>query len=214
MRLDEFQPNLTTDNCRGFLKSAQGHGIVLGIKEPVQRGAARMHPARHLDLGQAFLLHGSLNLAGNHPFNRGGANSLIEAFLAKPIIEGRSDILLFHDSVPFFRFSARSISCLGVFCVFFMKPCGSTMQSFSTQKITRAIRPCGKLLRTSHSSRPSERASGMPIGQENSTSLMSSPMILRSSASRFLSHSRTGSRPPSERKNRAGNRFRARPFTK
>src|ERR1700680_3000215 len=119
MRLDEFQPNLTTDNCRGFLKGAQGHGIVLGIKEPVQRGAARIHPARHLDLGQAFLLHGSLTLAGNHPFNRGGANFLIEAFLAKPTIEGRSDILLFHDSVPFFRFSARSISCSGVFCVIY-----------------------------------------------------------------------------------------------
>src|SRR4029077_17471543 len=170
-RLDEFQSNPTTDNCRGFLKSTEGHGIVHGIQEPVKRGAARAHTPRHLDLGQAFLVHGSLNLAGNHPLDRRGANFLIEAFLAKPTIESRSDILLFHDCVAFFRFSARSISCLGVFCVFFRKPCRSIMQSFSTQKITRAIRPCGKLLRTSHSSRPSERTSGMPIGHANSTPL-------------------------------------------
>src|SRR6266700_3241570 len=110
-RLDEFQPNLTTNSGRSFLKSAQGHGIVLGIKEPVERGAARTHSTRHLDLGQPFLVHGSLDLASNDPFDRGGADFLIEAFLAKPAVEGRSDILLFHDSVPFFRFSARSISC-------------------------------------------------------------------------------------------------------
>jgi hypothetical protein len=65
--LDEFQPNLTTDNCRSFSKSAEGHGIVLGIKEPVERGATRAHTPRHLDLGQAFLLHGNLNLAGLVP---------------------------------------------------------------------------------------------------------------------------------------------------
>ena len=46
----------------------------------------------------------------------------------------------------------------------------------STQKITRAMRPCGKLLRTSHNTFPSERTRGIPIGHENSTSLMSSPI--------------------------------------
>src|SRR5437667_11103547 len=61
-----------------------------------------------------------------------------------------------------------------------MKPCRSTIQSFSTQKITRAIRPCGKLLRTSHSSRPSERTSGIPIGQESiSISVILSGVELR-----------------------------------
>src|SRR5258708_17262923 len=89
-RLDEFQANLTTDNCRGFLKSAQGHGIVLGIKEPVERGAARMHPACHLDLGQALSLHGSRNLAGDDPCYRGGANFVIETLLPKPTIYRRS----------------------------------------------------------------------------------------------------------------------------
>ncbi len=86
--LDEFQANLTTDNRRSFLKSAQGHGAVPGIKQPVERGTAGMHPARHLDLGEAFLLHGSRNLPGNDPFDRGGADFLIEAFLAKPVVEG------------------------------------------------------------------------------------------------------------------------------
>ena len=73
--LDEFQADLTTDNCRCFSKSAEGHGIVLGINEPVKRGAAGTHTPRHLDLGQAFLVHGGLNLAGNHPFDRRSANS-------------------------------------------------------------------------------------------------------------------------------------------
>src|ERR1700693_1529603 len=41
----------------------------------------------------------------------------------------------------------------------------------STQKITRAILPRGKLLRTSHNSFSSERTRGIPIGHENSTSL-------------------------------------------
>src|SRR5216683_1790732 len=46
---------------------------------------------------------------------------------------------------------------------------------------------------------PSEPTSGMPIGHENSTSLMSPPITFRSSASSPVSHSRTGSRPLSER---------------
>src|SRR5712692_7830228 len=68
------------------------------------------------------------------------------------------------------------------------------------QNKTRAIRPTANSLRTSHSPLPSARQSGMPTGQENSTSLMSSPMTLRSSSSRAFSHSRTGSRPTAERK--------------
>ena len=60
------------------------------------------------------------------------------------------------------------------------------MQSGSVQNRTRAIRPRGRRLRTSHNSRPRERTSGMPIGQENSTSLMSSPIAFRSSSSKAL----------------------------
>ena len=52
------------------------------------------------------------------------------------------------------------------------------MRPSCTQKITRAIFPPVRLLHTSQRSRPNERTNGMPIGQENSTSLMSSPMIL------------------------------------
>jgi hypothetical protein len=44
--------------------------------------------------------------------------------------------------------------------------------SLSTQNSTRAMRLCGKLLRTSQISRPSERTRGIPIGHENSTSLI------------------------------------------
>src|SRR5258708_19876289 len=77
-RLDEFQANLTTDNCLGFLKSAEGHGIVLGIKEPVKRGAAGAHTPRHLDLGQAFLVHATLNLPANSPLDPPTPNFLIQ----------------------------------------------------------------------------------------------------------------------------------------
>src|SRR3990172_9635917 len=73
------------------------------------------------------------------------------------------------------RLSAKSISCLGVFWVFLMKPWSNTIRSRSTQNRTRAIRPRDKRLLTSHNSRPSDLTSGMPIGQENSTSFMSSP---------------------------------------
>ena len=78
------------------------------------------------------------------------------------------------------------MSRTGVFCVFVVKPCRSTMHSRSTQNRTRAIRPCGRLLRTSHISLPSERTRGIPMGHENSTSLISSPMILRSTISRLF----------------------------
>ena len=69
------------------------------------------------------------------------------------------------------------------------------------------MRPRVKLERTSQRPPPSARTSGMPIGQENSTSLMSSPKIFRSSTGSRRSHSRTGSRPLSERKKRAGSRL-------
>ena len=73
------------------------------------------------------------------------------------------------------------------------------MDPRDTQKTTRAIRPRGNLLRTSQRPCPRESMSGLPIGQENSTSLMSVPITFRSASRNPKSHSRTGSRPLSER---------------
>ena len=49
----------------------------------------------------------------------------------------------------------------------------------------------------SHRSFPILLASGIPIGQPNCRVFKSSPIVLRSSLARSLSHSRTGSRPES-----------------
>ena len=57
------------------------------------------------------------------------------------------------------------------------------------------MRPRGKLLLTSHNSRPKGRTSSMPTGHDNSTSLMSSPIAFRASGSSSFNHSRSGSLP-------------------
>ena len=81
----------------------------------------------------------------------------------------------------------------GAYPIFLMKACNRTISLVRTQKMTRAMRPCVRSLRTSHSPFPKGRQSGIPIGQPYSTSLMSSPTIFRSSGSSSLSQSRTGS---------------------
>jgi len=63
-------------------------------------------------------VHGSLNLAGNDPFYRGGADFFIEAFLAKPAAEGRSDIFFFMIPSPSFV-SAPDRFPVEVFSAFF-----------------------------------------------------------------------------------------------
>jgi len=42
---------------------------LFGIEEPVKGGTAGAHSPRHFDLGQAFLLHGGLNLACDDPLD-------------------------------------------------------------------------------------------------------------------------------------------------
>jgi hypothetical protein len=53
--------------------------------------------------------------------------------------------------ISFFRLIANSISASGVFCVFLMNPCKSTMRPSQMQNSTRAMRPSVMSLRTSHS---------------------------------------------------------------
>src|SRR5580658_10781036 len=112
-----------------------------------------MHPPRHLGLGKALLLHCGFHLPGENALDGGRRDFLVDALLAEPAVERRSDVFLLHAPPSRFRFSARPISRCEVFWVFLMKPCSSIMRPSSTQKRTRAIRPRGKLLRTSHNSR-------------------------------------------------------------
>lgn len=95
---------------------------------------------------------------------------------------------------------ARSRSSAGVFCVFLMKPCTTPMRPSPTKNSVRAIRRPARLLRTSHNPLPSERQSGIPIGQPNWTVARSVPITRRSSAGRLRSHSTTGWLPPAVRK--------------
>lgn len=103
------------------------------------------------------------------------------------------------------RFEAISSSLSGVFCVFLMKPCRSTIAPSCTQKNTRAMRLPDKLLLISQSPlRPFiDRQSGIPTGHPNSAVLISSPIFLRSSSERERRNSRTGTRPVVDSKNRA-----------
>lgn|GEM_PF-4159291 len=69
------------------------------------------------------------------------------------------------------------MSDCGVFCVFFTNPCSRTIEESAMQKSTLAIRPLLILLLTSQSPRPRDRTRGIPIGHENSASLMSSDVF-------------------------------------
>jgi hypothetical protein len=57
-------------------------------QEVGQARCAGRHPASHFDLAQALLVHRSLNLSGDDPFDCGRADFLIEAFIAKPRVWG------------------------------------------------------------------------------------------------------------------------------
>ena len=86
-----------------------------------------------------------------------------------------------QSAVSFCRLRASSKSGGGVFWVFFSKPCSRTIRPAVTQKITRAMRPCGRLLRTSHSPPPNGRHNGIPTGHPNSALPMSWPTMRRAS---------------------------------
>jgi len=109
-------------------------------------------------------------------------------------------LLTFDRRVDFF---------LRCFLRLLIKPCKSTICLSLAQKKTRAMRPSSKRLRISHNPFCPfiARQSGIPIGQPNSAVRISSPMAFLSSGVKPRSQSRTGTRPASLSKNRAGNSF-------
>src|SRR6185312_11895840 len=197
--LHKLKLNLPSNRARSLGQRVQSHRIILRIEQTIQRSAAGVHPPRHVRLAQLLFRHLLTDLPRQNALDRHSCYFFIDIFFTQPVVEAAADVLLLHHSTPFIRFRARSISCCGVFCVFLMKPCNSTMLLLLTQKMIRAILPCVSELRTSQSPRLRGRTSGRPSGHANSTSLMSSPTIRRSSGGSSFSHSRTGSRPPALR---------------
>ena len=121
-QLHQLQANFAPHHGSGLLQRAQRYGIVLRIEEPVEGRAAGVHPAGHLGFGEAFFLHGGFHLSGDDTLDRICAGRLIDAFFAKPAIEGRSFVFLLYTFVPFIRFKARSSSLAGVCRVFMVNP--------------------------------------------------------------------------------------------
>src|SRR5436190_20086392 len=64
--LHQFEAEFPSNNRGGLLKSRQGNGMVSGIEQPVERGAARVHAPCHLGFGETLLLHGIFNLPRDH----------------------------------------------------------------------------------------------------------------------------------------------------
>src|SRR5271170_7286114 len=113
-------------------------------------GAACSHTPRHLGLGEALFLHGFLHLPRQHVFHGVIGGVLVNTFFLEEVLKGRADVrILAHWSSSFCRARAKSNSDCGVFCVFLMKPCNSTMRPCAAQKMTRAMRLFVMLLRTS-----------------------------------------------------------------
>src|SRR5262249_18270414 len=91
---------------------------------------------------------------------------LVDAFLAEPAVE-RSDVFLFfHAPSPFFRCSATSRSCIGVVCVFLLKPFKSTIHHAPHKELPAR---CGRLaawcFELPPRSLPIKRTSGMPMAK-------------------------------------------------
>src|ERR1700704_474726 len=193
--LNQLHPQMAPNCLCRAGERRKRYRLIVWIKEPIQLRSACMHALSECRLGKPLVLHKHIKLARDDALDGSRCYVAIDALLFQKIVEGRSDAALLFHVISFRRFSASSSSACGVFCVFLIKACRRTIRLSWTQNSTRAIRPPLSSLRTSQSPFPSARQSGIPIGQENSTSLMSSPTTFRSSSGRSFSHSRTGSRP-------------------
>lgn len=86
--LHQLQSDFAPDNSGGLLERAQGYGIVLRIKEPVESSSAGVHPAGNLSFGDTLFLHGGFDMAGDNTLDRVRAGLVMDAFFTKPAIEG------------------------------------------------------------------------------------------------------------------------------
>jgi hypothetical protein len=65
----------------------QLHHAILGVEKAIQLTAAGLHPARHLGLGEAGLLHRLLDLKRQHPLERSRSGLLELPFLFQQVFE-------------------------------------------------------------------------------------------------------------------------------
>ena len=154
------------------------------VSVEIQSSATGMHSPCHLGLGKPFVFHRSFNLSRQNTLNRGRGDFFMDALLAQPAIDGRSNILFPHLPSRFIRFSARSMSC-----------CGQQQHHafFHDAENIPCDLPTGQIaadLPQFASKRTNERHANRPL--KNSTSLISSPTTFqssgRASATRVRAH--------------------------
>src|SRR6266853_2114334 len=179
----------------GARERPQRHRLVVRVEQAIELGTAGLHALGKHGLGEVVLAHDAVEPTRNDPLDGLGRDLLVKALFLQKVVKRRTDAPPLLHAISFKRFKARSRSAPGVFCVFLKKAWSRTIRPCPAQNSTRAMRPRARSQRTSHNLLPKDRQSGMPIGHENSTSLISSPMIFLSARSRLFSHSRTGSRP-------------------
>ncbi len=181
----------------GFGYRRQGNGLIGWVQESIQLGAAGAHTTRHFALRNTAFNHGLLNHAGDYFFDGAGFDFFVDTFFSQEVFKARSNMVIFHFK-PFSRFNrslAKSRSGFGVFWLFLIKPCKSTIELPFTTNKTRAIR-FASFVRTSHMSASTWSTRGSPSGQPNCTARMSLPISVFSIWGKDFSHSRTGSDPP------------------
>ncbi|VAY87953.1 hypothetical protein CARN8_2650005 [mine drainage metagenome] len=101
------------------------------IKQPIKLTAAGVHPFRHCAFCQPTFFHRNCKLFGDNFLDRVIFARLQQPLFSKEFVKCLfayvSFFTLYHHVTSRLRFSARSISVCGVFCVFFIKPCSKIM---------------------------------------------------------------------------------------
>ena len=85
---NQLQADLATHSFCRALQRFQCHRFIVGVQEPVEGGAAGVHPPCHFGLAQLLLHHGGFELACKHPLHRGRRDLLVGPILTEEIIEG------------------------------------------------------------------------------------------------------------------------------
>src|SRR5579871_1920137 len=97
------------------------------IKKTVELCAAGLHASGQFGLGEALFFHEHVKLARDNALDRPCGYLLVDSFLLQKVVERRSNASFSFHAISFFLFIASSRSASGVFCVFFMNACKSTI---------------------------------------------------------------------------------------
>ncbi len=182
------------------------HRSILQIQQDVPvRRAARAHALGHFRFADAPFPHQlGKPLPRQHAFDRGRGHVLKNAFLGQKALECRAPMRISSSrasscvSPVSFQPRPRDIQVrFGRNLRLLDEPVQQHHLAIDNRKQrVRAMRFLS-VVRTSYNPCPRDLQTGMPMGQPNSTTRISSPIALRSVLPRVFSHSRTGSAPPS-----------------